>query len=162
MVGAWRYTTGLDCIRHWRWYPVVGRALRPTLIACVRGAALGVPLLVGPQAGFWPGGGGGAGWFPTEYGAAAPWFMPSGMGGVALEYPGGGGGYGWGVPVGGGFNAPGPGFNAPGPGFNAEFGTPPLGPVPAHPVVPTDTPEPASLAILAAGLIAAASARMRA
>lgn len=50
-VGGWRFTTTPDCIRHWRWYPLVGAPeVAAVLPECSRAMAVAVGGLAAAQA----------------------------------------------------------------------------------------------------------------
>lgn len=94
-MGAWRYHTLADCRRVWVWFSKVGPAeiVRGVVPACVRSAALALPLLAGPAAG------------PLLAAPAAvpalPWIGAPGW--VQTALPFGLGGYGYGQGFGGAY-----------------------------------------------------------
>lgn len=175
MSGAYRFWTDPEtCIRHWHWFPKVGPAemVRGAIPACVRGAALALPLLAGPAAG------------PLLAAPAAPempWIGAPGW--VQTALPFGPGGYGYGPGFGGEYGYAGGAYTIPEPvsgrpllgsvllrveadrdrylgGPAIESGVPALegpsraggGYPPLASDTPTDVPEPSALVLLLAGL----------
>jgi hypothetical protein len=81
--GAWRYWTTPDCVRHWAWFPRVGRPERSIFGPCAKAAAVAIPLIVGPAVPY----------EYYEYASGAGWgrhpgTTPSTPGGWPLAVPG--------------------------------------------------------------------------
>lgn len=53
-MGGWRYWTDPDCVRHWAWFPRVGKPLAHYVGPCAKAALIVPPLLGVPAAAFYP------------------------------------------------------------------------------------------------------------